>query len=115
LPARRAVRRLPAQVQVHLTQKESASLKEIALRADQLWLLHKQPAALDSVAAAAAAEEARLEETPCTAMPAKVKAGGQNQQRKKPKKLITFCFLHHNFGKAARCRDDPVNCQFEEN
>jgi hypothetical protein len=95
-----------------LTQTESASLKELALRADQLWLLHKQPAALAPVVAA---EDGRSEEPLCAAVLAKAKAGGQNQQRRKPKKLITFCYLHHKFGKSARRCDDPANCQFEEN
>jgi hypothetical protein len=39
----------------------------------------------------------------------------QQQQSKKKKKLITFCFLHHKYGKAARRCEDPANCMWAEN
>jgi hypothetical protein len=34
---------------------------------------------------------------------------------KKKKKLVTYCFLHHKYGKAARKCDDPANCMWSEN
>jgi hypothetical protein len=43
------IKRLPAELQVHLAHKETADLKELAQRADQLWLTHRRPSALAAV------------------------------------------------------------------
>jgi hypothetical protein len=34
---------------------------------------------------------------------------------KKKKKLVTYCFLHHKYGKTVRKCEDPANCMWSEN
>jgi hypothetical protein len=46
------LKRLPSELQVHLAQAETTDLKELAQRADQLWLAHRRPAMLAPVAQA---------------------------------------------------------------
>jgi hypothetical protein len=104
------VKRLPREIQVHLSQCETTDLKELAQRVDQLWLSHRTLATLATVAA----EETGQEDLLCTAVPAKV-ASKAGTSKKKQKKLITFCYLHYKFGKAAWRCNDSANCQFEEN
>jgi hypothetical protein len=45
------VKRLPAELQAHLSGCESVDLKELAQRADQLWTTHCRPSPLATVAA----------------------------------------------------------------
>jgi hypothetical protein len=100
------MKRLPAEVQVHLSGTEELDLKALALRADKLWLSHRRSPVVAAVGAETTEEAA--------AMVAAL-AKQQQQQSKKKKKLITFCFLHHKYGKAARRCEDPANCMWAEN
>jgi hypothetical protein len=54
------MKRLPSEIQVHLSQCETTNLKELAQRADQLWLSHSRPAVLAPVAAAESGQEELL-------------------------------------------------------
>jgi hypothetical protein len=99
------MKRLPAKVQVHLSGTEELDLKALALRADKLWLSHRRSPLVAAVGAETTEEAAAM-----VAAVAK-----QQQQSKKKKKLITFCFLHHKYGTAARRCEDPANCMWAEN
>jgi hypothetical protein len=102
------IKRLPAEIQVHLAHKETADLKELAQRADQLWLTHRRPSALAAVdiGGGVHAEEDLLL--------AAVQQKGKGKQQKK-KKLITYCYLHHKYGKDARKCESPESCMWAEN
>jgi hypothetical protein len=106
------IKRLPAELQVHLSGSESVELKELAQRADQLWATHRRPsplAALDQHGGGQVAEE----ETLLAAVQSKA-AGKGKQFLKKKKQLITYCYLHHKFGKEARRCDNPEVCMWNQ-
>jgi hypothetical protein len=42
-------------------------------------------------------------------------SGKQPSNKKKDKKLVTFCWVHHRFGKDARRCDNLSECQWKEN
>jgi hypothetical protein len=105
------ISRLPAELQAHLTGIDTANLKELAQRADQLWTTHRRPAPLAAVAAAAAPQAE--EEAMVAAVQSK--AGGKGKQGFRKKKLITYCFLHHKYGKDARRCDNPESCMWQGN
>jgi hypothetical protein len=42
-------------------------------------------------------------------------AAAKGKQSFKKKKLITYCFLHHKFGKDARRCDNPEVCMWQGN
>jgi hypothetical protein len=101
------LQRLPAGIQVHLAHTDTLGLKELAQRADQLTLTNSRPEAL----MAAVAAEPAAEDSIAAANSKPGKAG----QAKKKKKLVTFCWVHHKFGKMARRCDNPAECMWEEN
>jgi hypothetical protein len=103
------LKRLPADIQVHLAQVDSMDLKELAQRADQLFLTHRRPLAAVQPAAAVD-EESAVSDSVLAAVAGKQAAG---QQKRKPKKLVTYCWVHHRFGKTARRCDNPAECQWE--
>jgi hypothetical protein len=105
------LQRLPADIQVHLSQTDTIDLKELAQRADQLLLTHRRP--LSAVMAAMALEGAPEEEA--AAVVAAAVSGKQAAKKKKDKKLVTFCWVHHRFGKDARRCDNPAECMWKEN
>jgi hypothetical protein len=128
--------RLPPEIRVHLETAEEVSLKQLALRADQLWLTlaaKKQ--------AVAAAVEAELMESGTEAAMAAVRGKffAKNKQKKQPAdssavaqpaaaadgtggaatrpKIISMqlCWRHAKYGsKAFRCADKSA-CQWPEN
>jgi hypothetical protein len=102
------LQRLPADIQVHLAQADTVDLKELAQRADQLLLTHRRP--LSSMMAAVELQE----ETTAAGVMAAV-AGKPATKKKKDRKLITFCWVHHRFGKDAKRCDNPSECQWKEN
>jgi hypothetical protein len=51
------MKRLPSEIQVHLSQCETTDLKELAQRVDQLWLSHSRPATLAPVTAVESGQE----------------------------------------------------------
>jgi hypothetical protein len=79
---------LPAELQAHLTGIDTASLKEIAQRADHLWTTNRRPSPL---AAVSIPEDQQLEAAEAVAAVQKGAPKGKQGFRKK--KLITFCFL----------------------
>jgi hypothetical protein len=100
------LKRLPNELKVHLAGTETTDLKELAQRADQLWVSHRRPAdvaALGEPAVEDAAAAIAAAGKPATAAVAK------------KKKLVAYCFLHHKYGKAARKCEDPANCMWSEN
>jgi hypothetical protein len=102
------VKRLPAELQAHLSGCESVDLKELAQRADQLWTTHRRPSPLAAVAADAGSEEDSLVAAVQSKLNIKAKQG-----QKRKKKPVTFCYLHHKFGKDARRCDDPEVCMWQ--
>jgi hypothetical protein len=103
------IKRLPAEIQVHLANSESADLKALAQTADQLWLTHRRPF---PVAVLSTPEEQEASETLIAAVNAK--QGGKGKAGKK-KKLITYCFVHHKYGKDARRCENPEQCMWTGN
>jgi hypothetical protein len=103
------ISRLPAELQAHLTGIDKANLKELAQRADQLWTTHRRPSPL---AAVSAAEEQQLELSDAVAA---VQKAANSKQGFRKKKLITYCFLHHKYGKDARQCDNPESCMWQGN
>jgi hypothetical protein len=102
------VKRLPAELQAHLSGCESVDLKELAQRADQLWTTHRRPSPLAAIAADAGSEEDSLVAAVQSKLNIKAKQG-----QKRKKKPVTFCYLHHKFGKDARRCDDPEVCMWQ--
>jgi hypothetical protein len=111
------LKRLPGEIQVHLVQTDTADLKDLAQRADQLWLTHRRPAALAPVVPPRPDQE--QEDAVLAALSGKMAAkfgiGGQPKKKQQQKRSVTFCWLHHKFGKNARRCDNPEECQFKEN
>jgi hypothetical protein len=111
--------RLPSEIQVHLAQVETTDLKELAQKADQLWLTHRRPGLVAAATAAGSLDglAAVAEDGLVAAVAGKggAKQGGQQHSKKKNKKLVTFCWVHHRFGKDARRCDNPSECQWEGN
>jgi hypothetical protein len=105
------ISRLPASLQAHLSNMDTADLKELAQRADQLWATHRRPSPL---AALSGAEEQQPEVSDTVAAVQKA-AAAKGKQSFKKKKLITYCFLHHKFGKDARRCDNPEVCMWQGN
>jgi hypothetical protein len=103
------ISRLPAELQAHLTGIDTANLKELAQRADQLWTTHRRPSPL---AALGAAEDQHAELSDTVAA---VQKAGKGKPGSRKKKLITYCFLHHKFGKDARRCDNPESCMWQGN
>jgi hypothetical protein len=103
------VSRLPAELQAHLTGIDTANLKELAQRADQLWTTHRRPSPL---AVVSAAEDQQAETSDAVAAVQKAAKGKQGFRKKK---LITYCFLHHKYGKDARRCDNPESCMWQGN
>jgi hypothetical protein len=101
------LKRLPAEIQVHLSKTDDMPMKELAQQADQLFLSHQR----SSAAVAAVAAEEQVEESVLAAVANKL-AGGKQQPKKKNKKLITYCWVHHKFGEKARRCDNPTECQW---
>jgi hypothetical protein len=101
------LKRLPNELQVHLAGTETTDLKELAQRADQLWVSHRRPAYVATLADPAVEDAA--------AAIAAVGKPGAALATKKKKKLVTYCLLHHKYGKAARKCEDPANCMWTEN
>jgi hypothetical protein len=105
--------RLPTEIQVHLANVETTDLKELAQKADHLWLTHRRPG---MVSAVATAQEPDPVDSLVAAMAAK--SGGkqsvqiQQQAKRKNKKLITYCWIHHKFGNDAKRCDNPAECQW---
>jgi hypothetical protein len=99
------IMRLPADIQIHLTNTETEDLKQLALLADRLWLSHRRPNTVSAVAA----EESGVESELLAAVKGKLNI------KKKKKKLITYCFLHHKYGKDARKCENPESCMWAEN
>jgi hypothetical protein len=104
------LKRLPNELQVHLAGTETTDLKELAQRADQLWVSYRRPAYVAALAAEPAVDDAGAV-IAAVSKSATAAAAGQ----KKKKKLVTYCFLHHKYGKAARKCEDPANCMWSEN
>jgi hypothetical protein len=105
------LKRLPAEVQVHLSKTDALPMKELAQQADQLYLSHRRAA---GVAAAVAVEEVAAEDAMLAAVAGKLTGKQpQQQQKKKNKKLVTYCWVHHKFGKTARKCDNPAECMWE--
>jgi hypothetical protein len=100
------IMRLPADIQIHLTNTETEDLKQLALLADRLWLSHRRPTTVSAVAAEESSVESELLAT--------VK-GKLNIKKQKKKKMITYCFLHHKYGKDARKCENPEACMWAEN
>jgi hypothetical protein len=102
------IKRLPSELQVHLAHKETADLKKLAQRADQLWLTHRRKSAVATVDVGGGmhAEDKLLV--------AAVQQKGKGKQQKK-KKLITYCYLHHKNGKDACKCESPASCMWAEN
>jgi hypothetical protein len=86
-----------------------ADLKDLAQRADQLWLTHRRPAALAPVVPPRPDQE--QEDAVLAVLSSKMAPKKKQQQ----KRSVTFCWLHHKFGKNARRFDNPEECQFKEN
>jgi hypothetical protein len=78
------LKRLPAHIQVHLSQVESVDLKELAQRADQLYLTRWRPVAAMPMAAVAP-EDLAVEDSMLAAMSGKQKAAGAAGQQAKRK------------------------------
>jgi hypothetical protein len=127
--------RLPAEIRVHLETVEDIPLKQLATRADQLWLTL---AARQATAAALQADQLK-EECEATVAALKTKFFPKNKQKKVEgptdgqaaaaaaanpaaqdrgqKKLVSMqlCWRHAKYGsKAYRCADKAA-CQWPEN
>jgi hypothetical protein len=93
--------RLPSKIQVHLAQVETTDLKELAQKADQLWLTHRRPGLVAAMTAVSSLKGMSLaaEDGLVAAVAGK---GGAKQPKKRNKKLVTFCRVHHKYGKDAQ-------------
>jgi hypothetical protein len=105
------ISRLPAELRAHLTNVEATDLKELAQRADQLWATHRRPSPL----AAVAGEQACTADEEALLAAVQARAAGKGKQVQRKKKLITYCYLHHKFGKDARRCDNPESCMWSGN
>jgi hypothetical protein len=124
--------RLPAEIRVHLETVEGISLKQLAMRADQLWLTL---AAKKQTAVAAVQPDQTDEEGEAMMAALKAKFYPKGKAKKSPaaadgqaatasaaqdggqKKLVSMqlCWRHAKYGgKAYRCAD-KANCQWPEN
>jgi hypothetical protein len=108
---------LPSEIQVHLAQVETTDLKELAQKADQLWLTHRRPGLVAAATAASSLEGLSLvaEDGLMAAVAGKGGAKQAGQPKKKNKKLVTFCWVHHKFRKDARRCDNPSECKWKGN
>jgi hypothetical protein len=106
------LQQLPADVQVHLAQADTVDLKELAQRADQLLLKHRRPL---SIMVAAVGAEAELQQEGVAAGVVAAVTGKPGVKKKRDRKLITFCWVHHRFCKDAKRCDNPNECQWKEN
>jgi hypothetical protein len=107
---------LPSELQVHLALVETTDLKELAQKADQLWLTHRRPGLVAAATARQDSLSVVAEDSLVAAIAGKGSAKTNSQQQsKKNRKLVTFCWVHHKFGKDARCCDNPSECQWEGN
>jgi hypothetical protein len=79
------LKRLPAEIQVHLSKTDDLSMKELAQQADQLFISHQR----SGRAVAAVAAEEQVEESVLAAVANKL-ASGKQQPKKKNKKLVTY-------------------------
>jgi hypothetical protein len=105
------ISRLPAELRAHLSNMEAMNLKELAQRADQLWATHHRQSPL----AAVAGEQACTADEEALLAAVQARAGGKGKQVQSKKKLITYCYLHHKFGKDARRCDNPECCMWSGN
>jgi hypothetical protein len=101
------LKRLPAEIQVHLSKTDNLSMKELAQQADQLFISHQRSGG----AVATVAAEEQVEESVLAVVANKL-ASGKQQPKKKNKKLVTYCWVHHKFGEKARRCDNPTLCQW---
>jgi hypothetical protein len=104
------ISRLPAELQAHLTGIDAANLKELSQHADQLWTTHNRASPL---AAMSTGDEQQLEVSDTVGAVQKAAAKGKQGFRKK--KVITYCLLHHKYGKDACCCDNPEVCMWQGN
>jgi hypothetical protein len=78
---------LPIELQAHLTGIDTASMKELAQQADQLWTTHRQ---LSPLAAVSAVEDQQLDMSSACGL----------------------CFLYHKYGADACKGDNPEACMW---
>jgi hypothetical protein len=119
--------RLPAEVRVHLEMEESMSLKQLAARADQLWLTLaakqqavvaaqlEKPEAVEEQEAAVAAVRPRFfkKKRPAAAASdgaAPAAGGGQAAQTNKKFVAMQLCWRHAKYGSKAYGCVDTATC-----
>jgi hypothetical protein len=124
--------RLPAEVRVHLEMEESMSLKQLAARADQLWLtlaakqqavvaaqVEKAEAVGEQEAAVAAVRPRFFKKKRPTAAAsdgaASAAGGGQAAQPNKKLVAMQLCWRHAKYGSKAYGCVDTASCQWPEN
>jgi hypothetical protein len=130
------LKRMPAEVRVLLVAEETTELKELATRADQLWLKFGQRRG-DHVAAVQVKEEQQKadssDEATVAAIPAKKKnnskkkkrggtsstSGGQQSsgmaQKAAKGKQVFLCHTHLKYGSSAYFCAEPDSCAWPEN
>jgi hypothetical protein len=124
--------RLPSELRVLLTGEETAELKELATRADQLWLKFEQRKEILAPVQGGQEQGAEeQEEQLVAALPPKKKfqrkkrgggggpqaASGQpgGQQSSGKGKKVFLCWTHLKFGSSAWHCADPESCGWPEN
>jgi hypothetical protein len=123
--------RLPSEVRVLLTGEETAELKELATRADQLWLKFEQQKEILAPVQGGQEQGAEdPEEQLVAALPPKKfqrkkrgggggsqAAGGQpsGQQSSRKGKKVFLCWTHLKFGSSAWHCAVPESCAWPEN
>jgi len=118
------IQRLPAELQVLLDGAEDGDLKQLAAKADKIWVT-RRPANYHVAAVAATAVDSNPFEEDGNVLAAvktnykgrtnNNKQQGQGQGQRKPPKLYQLCYRHMRYGADAFKCEDPENCRWKGN